>query len=369
MDGYAEIQPAHLPVEVSEVSETGLQILDKREAHLKELAEKFKDLKVSGVEDKLGFITIREARIALKNERCAITKDAKALRDNANKWVSKVRERELQLIGIIAPVENSLQVEEDRINEEKENIRKENERKEAQQLQDRITSLAAYNYAHDVIELKHMSDDQYAELLKTVEFDHKLEQQRIANEKAIEEQKLQAEQDRLRLEREEFDRQKEAFAKREAELKALHEKEVAQQRAEQERVAKEQSEREAAIQVQQNLREAELRAEREKLEQEKRAIELERAKAESAERARIEEQLRIKREAEEKAELERQAKLEAERQEAIKPDKEKLEKLAYHLIAMPLPTVTDAKAQDILNTVQESLLMLSNLIKEEVEKL
>jgi hypothetical protein len=188
--------------------ENGLQLLDQHEADLNLLAEQFKGLTIKGVDDKLGFATLRDARITLKSRRIQIEKDGKALRENAVKFQKRVIEREKQLIAIIEPTENALYMEEKRIEEQKEVIRLEKERKENERIQNRVTALAQFSFAMDLYELKIMPDAEFTELLLKVQDEYNQEQQRLAEVKAEEEKQRQAEQERIRLEREEFARQK-----------------------------------------------------------------------------------------------------------------------------------------------------------------
>jgi hypothetical protein len=54
----------------AEKIENGLQVLDQREAGLIALADKYKDLKIAGVEDKDGYKKVREDRIKERSRRC-----------------------------------------------------------------------------------------------------------------------------------------------------------------------------------------------------------------------------------------------------------------------------------------------------------
>jgi hypothetical protein len=247
--------------ELIQTIENSLELLDQNEASLIELANKYSGLKINGLEDRQGYISVREGRLALKAKRVQTEKDGKSLRDNAIKFQKAVIKRENELIAIIEPVERELQQQEESYNALKEQQRLEEERKEKARVQLRIDALAKFNHACDLYELTIMEEENFQALLGEAQAAFEKEQERIAAEKAEAERQRIAEQERLRVEREELDRQRAEFNKREAELKAMREKEQAEQRAEQDRLRKEHEVKEAA-----------LRAEREKIESEKRAM-------------------------------------------------------------------------------------------------
>jgi hypothetical protein len=188
--------------------ETGLQILDEKETALQELATKYNGLTVDGIEDKEGLEIVRRARITLKNERVAIETIAKELRDPAIRWQKKVIEREKKLIAIIEPLEEELKAEEKRIEVLKEEARQQKEMMEAKVLQDRFDALAQYNFAADWVEVKHMTDDQFDEMIAHAKNLHEEELNRQAEIKAEEERARKEEAERMQREREEFERQK-----------------------------------------------------------------------------------------------------------------------------------------------------------------
>lgn len=123
------------------------------------------------------------------------------------------------------------------------------------------------------------------------------------------------------------------------------------------RIAKEQTEKERAIvEEQERIKSQNLAIEQEKkrIEVERlRAIELEQAKKEATETARLKaiEDARI--EAAQKLEADTLQKIEDERQAALRPDKEKLQAFADKLVELKPPTVNDEKAIAICEGLQE----------------
>jgi hypothetical protein len=350
---------------IEQKTETGLQILDEKEASLVELSQKFRGLKITSASDRDGYKAVREARIALKNARVQVEKDGKALRDNAVRFSKRVIEREKELIKIIEPTEFELRVQEEEYEKALEAIKIEKERKEKERIQNRIQSLAKFNYALDLYDVSTMPDDKFNELLTQVEIDYNAEQERIAAEKAEQERLRNEEAERLRSEREEIARQR-------AELEA------AQRKADLELAERSRKEREW-IEAD-NKRKAEMQAERDRIEAEQKKLKedkrqheeqlrLEQAKKEAAERARLEEINRVKHEAEEKADRERLEKMEAERQEALKPDKDKLMTYAHALMSVPFPELTHKDAVKVKNTITDHVNQSVKFIQDKAGQL
>jgi hypothetical protein len=345
--------------------ETGLQILDEKEVSLIELKARCSGLKIAGIEDKVGFKAVREARLTLKDARVQIQKDGKSLRENAIKFQKAVIEKENQLIGIIEPIEKELLQEEETYNNLVEQERARKEREENERIQKRIDALAKFNHGLDVYEAKIMPEEDFQALLGHAEAEFIKDQERIAAEKAEEEKRkaeaLEAQrlyEERIKKEREELDRQKAEYeAQRKADL------ELAEKARKEREYIEEQNRKE------QQRKEAELRAEREKLEAEKRAIELEKAKQEAADKARLDEQNRIKREAEEKELRDLKAKEEAARQEALKPDKTKFLEYIESFNQRPGPDLTNPEAKKLLTSFFRQLDELSAEFKTKINQL
>ncbi len=347
---------------------TSLQVLDNvaesvnlelkkheiTEEMLVSLVDECKGLTVKGPDDREGLKKVREARVTLKYKRVEIEKIAKGLRDNANNFNKAVRAREIELISIIEPTEESLQAEEKRVADQAEALRQEAERKTAEKLQSRIDTLNKFGYVYDLLELQLMGEDRYNDIVKQADYEWREEQRILAEGRAAKQKADAEESERVRLERLELDKQRAEQEAREREL----------QRIESERIEATRKEQEA------------IRLEREKLEEEKRAIEV----AKEKERIRVkflgenrgraltsygyhhigedlglmdgdvfegllihkrqlfeEEQRRIavEKAESERIENERLIKVEHERQAALRPDKEKLiayaNALQYHL--------------------------------------
>jgi hypothetical protein len=330
-------------IEITETPEenNSISILNKKEASLRQLAKDYADLTINGVSDKEGYKKVHDARIILKNTRIQIKKVAEDLREDAKNFQKKVIAKENELIGLISPTEEALEAEEKRIDSEKEAIKKEEERKKAEKIQNRINSLAKFNYAADFSEVGTMSNEHFDSLLSHANKEFQKEQERIAEEKAEEERK-KAEQEEL-------------LAKQRAE--------IAEMKAKQEEIAREQADREAKFKKEQeeaqrkleeqvrefNLIAKEQQAERDRIQAEKQAILDQKAKEESEKQRQIELEEARKQAAEEamieaelKAEIDRQdsiRKAEEERQAAIELELSKDDKTKFHDMKVELGIV------------------------------
>jgi hypothetical protein len=350
-----------------EFIESQLERFDVTAESLKQIVEPYKELKIADVNDRDGYVQVREARLALKAKRVQIEKSGKELRDNANKFAKAVITREKELIAILEPEEQRLKSEEQRYEEEKERLRQEEERKETERIQERIKHLAQYNYAIDFYEAKIMPEDAFQKLLLSAQQDYAQEQERIAAEKVAEEQRRREEEERMRREREELERLKAEQLKREQELEAER-RELQRQQQEKEAVIRAEQERQRK---EYEAQQAELRKEREAIEADKRRIEMEQAKKEAAERARLEEIERQKREEEARIERERQAEQERKRQEALRPFKDKMLDFADRVqnLCLETPTSSDENGAKLYLEVNDFLTKLSEHIKTKVKSL
>lgn len=168
------------------------------EEYLNKLIDKYKDLKIIGVDDKDGLKAVHDARIDLRDHRTTITKTGKNLREFANVYNKAILNRVSDLTSITIPREEELQAMEDEITAEKERLRQIKEREESAKIDVRLKELAAVGYAVDFHELKGMSDDHYAQVLDdaTSEFNRKKEEAAIMErERKAEEERVKAEQE------------------------------------------------------------------------------------------------------------------------------------------------------------------------------
>lgn len=298
-------------------------------------------LKIKGIEDKAGLKAVYDARQIVKKTRVGVEKHAKDLKESALAWQRKVNTEKDRIVGELETIESHLQSEEDTIAAEKERLRIEAEKKEQAIVQARVDQLTQYGYEINIHFLKSLSEADFLAVVATAKSEYEKQLAGKAEEKRL----ADAEAARLKAEREELQRLREQQAEAQ---RVINENNA--------RIKKEQEEKDAAI-----------RAEQKKIEDDKRAMELQ--KEQAAEAKRREEEMKLAREqaaeaarlkaiedsvreAKEKAEAERLAKEEENRQLALRPDKEKLQSFANTLSALQLPDVKDEKAQAIVNDVK-----------------
>lgn len=303
-----------------EVNEMAVVKFDITEAEISELRVKYMELTIKGLDDKPGFDAVHRARIDIKGRRVFVEKTGKMFREKAIKYQKDVITEEKRIIGLLAPIEDYLSDQENRIEEEKARIKAEAETKIQAIFQARENRLLDMGCRFDRIAMAY----SYGELVAPVAMvkvapDDIFEKICVAIQGAVDTEKsIKAEEDA-----------------RIASVKAEQERIASEQAKERERLAAEgktiQDAKDALTREKKAAEDAILKVEQDK----QRAVEMEKAKTEAAEKARIETEERIKREAtekeakekaeaEEKARKEEVARIKAEKKAARLPDKDKL---------------------------------------------
>lgn len=280
--------------------ENSLELFHPKKSELMEMAGKYSALTIAGIDDREWYKAVHDARMVLVKTRTGIKEERLKFTRPLDEKKRQAIELEEELIGIISPLEKSLEAKENAIDREKEEIRMKKEREKQAIFLDRIAQLAKYWYSHDLAELKEMEFANFMNLLelKKIEWET-AEKARIEKEESE------------RKEREEFERQRAEFQKekaeqerREAEIiakeKAIEDARLAKERAEYaERLEKEREEENARIRSEIEVKakvEAEARIKRESEEKEAReALEIQRKKqAEKAEQEELEKKKKYK---------------------------------------------------------------------------
>jgi hypothetical protein len=373
------------------------------DAAIAELSKKYLSLKINGLNDEKGFKDVHAARMDVRNRRIAVEKKRKELKEDALKFGKAVDAEAKRITGLLAPIEEHLEAEESAVENEKKRIKEEQERKEQERIQARFNRLFEYGCRFDGKDFsihgfvipqslaKSANDEQYADICAEIEKRIEAENARIAEEERLRKE----EEERLAKVREE----QEAEARRLAEIARKQKEEEERIRAEQEESARKlQEEREA---LEREKREIEERKSREEAEK-KRQEELEQARKEATAKARNEMLLAIgfqypfddlgdmpddqwsamygehKKAWDEKQnalfiakmkEEKAAAEAEAKKFEEMKPDKEKLLKLADSLDSFELPALKHKKPIAILTDVKSMLTDTARFIREEVGQL
>lgn len=316
-------------IEAPSINGLGVVKFNITDSEIAKMKEEYLALTVNGLEDKTGLKRVYDARQIVKKTRVGIVKYANELKESALAWQRKVNSEKDRVVGELEAIEEHLQAEEDKIQAEKDHIAAEKEKQEQARLQERIDKLAKYGYGVDLILLKAATDAQ---------FEATLENARIEFEKA------------------------EAIKIEEARLKKLEEEKLIAERKELEQLRVKQAEAQriidennAKIRLEQEQKEAAIRAEQEKIEAEKREIELQRKREEELKQHEIELQ-KARDEAAEKErlrliEVEKQKKIDEEEKLALASDKVKFQSVYQQLSAITIPQMKSARSKKVAEQV------------------
>jgi hypothetical protein len=268
----------------------------------------------------------REARLALREIRISADKMRKELKEDSLRYGKAVQGVYNLIEYMIVPIEKHL--------EQQEKFKEIQDAKRKEQLrQQRMQTLEPYReFVPVYIDLANMTDEDFDKTLNGAillfkdkqEAEKRVEEQRLAKEKAEAE-----ERERIKLENQRLKAEQEAMQQKMAEERAKLEEE---------------------------RRELEKKAEIEKQE----------IAAALREKAKLEAEIRAKQEAEEKAlAAERKAKRDAEKA----PDKEKLAAFAKTIENIELPNVKDEDALQIVLDAKSLLIKVVNYINDKTQKL
>lgn len=269
-------------VPIEKIVADGVAVFESVKDKVTGLAEQYKTLTVTDINDNKQLKKVSEARKELKRERIKIEKQAKEIRKSIKEVTDKVSAKEKELLSIIEPVETQLEEEEKRVEAERERIRLEAVRKEEERVQGRMKAITAtgavfngisykvgtFSMSH--LELLKTTDEDFEELVEMAKHAAEVEQKRLEKEEAEREEQRRLEEERLRKEQE---------AREEEQRKIAEEQErMRKEREELERLRREQEEREQKI-----------RDEEERLKQERKRMEREEEERKERERKEAEE--------------------------------------------------------------------------------
>jgi chemosensory pili system protein ChpA (sensor histidine kinase/response regulator) len=276
------------------------------DAAIAQMREQFLPLVIQSPEDKAGAKRVREARLIVKNQRVAVEKTRKTLKEDALRYGQAVDAEARRITAALLPIEEHLETQEAAIAAEVARREQEVANAKREKLRLRMEALAANGSKLLPLDVEALTDDQFADELA----------RSAAEWHAAQERERQAAAERERVEAEQ------------AEARRVEAERLAAQRAEQERVAAEQAaERER------------LAAEQRKLDEERAAV----ARAEelrlAGERAAQAERDRLARVEADRVERLRQEALEQQRRDAARPVAEKLLAYATAVEAVEVPAV------------------------------
>lgn len=231
------------------------------------LNNRYASLRINGIEDKAGYLAVREARLNVKNHRISVEKKRKELTAGALELQRKINAAAKEVMAALEPLENYLMNQEDDYEVEKTRIKREKELAEELRVHKRVERLLNFGFVFNGILYKAQWDDESATITLTnikslpdKQFDSFVDDSKFYHEAHL-----------LRLEQAEKERAEKA-AREEAERKAAAEQAAIERKAELDRITamrKEQeleSERLAEIARKQDEGYAALKAEAERIE-------------------------------------------------------------------------------------------------------
>lgn len=331
--------------ELAVIVETAFDI---SEADIDALADELLSLKVFGPEDTEGAATCHAGRMKLVKLRTTIDKTRKDKTARYREAVTALNAVGNHLIGLIKPIEEHLQFQEDTVKREQERLAKEAKEAAAKELNRRQTLLLEVGRVCPVDVLEGMTVDEFEAAYADTKADHDAKQAELAEAEAA----RKAESDRLDAVAKEQEAKQCELHALQAELDAKAKAEAQRVEAEASRVAEEHAAKEADLAKRQKaIEDAEREAQR-KVDQAN-ADEAARVKAEAAAKAKAE-AAELKRIADEKqaAADAKTKEVERKRIEAAAPDRDKIEAYALAVVAIDLPKLSKASRHQ-QNRVEE----------------
>lgn len=379
---------------------------DYAEGKIAEFSE-FLKLRIEGIEDKEGFKKVHESRMLVRDERIKLEKARKAATEKALKLQKAVNQKAGEYREQMEKIEESLLIEENKVESEKERLRQEKIKAEEIRVQNRISCLfnagmtfngSEYTLLHikvDSLQVKELPVEQWDALLlkideiRKAEFEKQQEILRLQKEEAEKKEALRLEEElrlestrreqeaeRLRLQ--ELNRQQEEKNKKLREESEQMEREHAEKmrvlREETEKVAKQAEELkneknkqlhekrfQALIYIgSQNIPESLWEMSEEEF---KNLCETNKVKFEE-----VQKKLKQKEDddREEKRKTDERIRL---REESLLPDKEKLLSFARDLSNIKCPEVESEEANEVLKTAVSKMSELYNYLLDNAENL
>ncbi len=191
------------------MEELNLTKFDEMVSTLKLTVDRYKDVKIQGIEDKSGYELADRGRKELKSQRVELQKIGKAMRDNFTKINREIMSKEKELIELIEPLEIELKSQQDNIDWEKEKIER---RKTLQEKKDKLKEI---NIELSDDELLKFTDISFNTFLIEKKEEYLAEKQRLIDE------------ENLKIQRAKEIKEAEERATKQAEEKAKIEKEEA----------------------------------------------------------------------------------------------------------------------------------------------
>jgi hypothetical protein len=312
--------------------------------------QKYTALKIAGLDDKDGHKAVHEARMVCKNLRVQIEKRRVELKAGALEYGRRVDSEAKKYFDQIEPVESHLQAEEKKVDDEKERIRLEAIEAEKARIQSRHNRLfdlgckfdgarfSIFDVMISLSDIQEASDIQFNSICNSIQAKLDSESEWLAAEEAERQaiaEKLESDRRALEEEKARIARQQDAVRLEQEDRERQHNAKI---KAEREEIERER---------------AELQAERDRDARERqRRIDAENARKQ----AEIDAKLRAERESQRAAEL-----------EALRPDAEKLLAWAGRLEKLEGPELKMIDAEKVKSRALDSILDISETIRRAVQ--
>lgn len=128
-------------IKINSLTEQAIQNFSLTDTAIAELRDKYMPLKINGVDDKDGYISVRTARLDIKSKRVEVDKKRKQLTEDARKHVNAVNDYAKNIISELEKIESHLGKQESAVDDEKERIKHEAANAKAYKLQARIQTM------------------------------------------------------------------------------------------------------------------------------------------------------------------------------------------------------------------------------------
>ena len=331
-------------------------VIGVADAVIAQMAEKYLPLKIDGIDDKEGYKRVHDARMVVKSTRVKVEKKGKEIREDAVKYQKAVIAEEKRIVGLMEPIEAHLSAEEKAVDDAMEAITQEASRKETERIQARIDRLE-FDYGMGLF------GQNYKLPFEAPGMEVPLALLKVCTDEQFEQFCVKIQEARTKENLRLFEIEKAAYDEHERLAKVAAEQEAERQRLE--AVAQAQADEKAEWErIKKAEADAVEAAKQKVIDDEKHAVELEKARQEASLKAIKDLEEKTKREAAEKAAREERERIATEKKEARRPDKQRLFDFARMLeLDFAFPDMKTEEGAVIMKEFKNGLIVLVNNLK------
>ncbi len=181
--------------------EEALKQFSPTDAAIQNMRDRYGHLTIGGVDDRVGYVQVHEARMKVKAKRVEVEKTRKALKADALRYGRVVDGEAKRITALLRQVEDPLAAQLDKVKEIKEEAKRKALAERDAKIARRAMRLAVYGAEFSVEGMLDLSEDEFGLLVTNARKAHeKAEAERVAAEKA-EAEKLEVERARLEAQR------------------------------------------------------------------------------------------------------------------------------------------------------------------------